>query len=134
MHDCRWVESPAGPDGRGLEDWNVEAVLGFAPLRLFWLSNIAAGQWRGRHAHRESQLATFAVNGRCRILLDDGQATQVVTIEERGPGLLIGPWIWHDLYEFSPGAAVLVVASTTYSEADYIRDHATFVREAAARR
>ena len=130
---CRWVESPTRPDGSGMETWNVRAALGFDAPRLFWLTNVAEGQWRGRHAHRDSILATFAVNGQCRILLDDGRQKQVVTIRERGPGLLIGPWIWHDLYEFSAGAAILVVASTTYAESDYIRDYEAFLRGAAAR-
>lgn len=134
MKGCRWVDPPVAADGEGLEGWTVREKLGFDAPRLFWLTGIADGQWRGRHAHRDSILATFALNGRCLITLDDGLHKQVVALEEKGPGLVIGPWIWHDLYDFSPAAAILVVASTTYSEADYIRDYENFLRESGARR
>lgn len=134
MNGCRWVAPPVDAFGNGIETWAIAQELGFEAPRLFWLSNIAQGQWRGRHAHRESVLATFAVNGRCRMTLDDGQDKQIVELTENGPGLVVGAWIWHELYEFSPDAAILVIASTTYSEADYIRDYDVFLAEAAARR
>lgn len=134
MPGCRWVEPPVDTQGNGIETWAIAEKLGFEAPRLFWLTSIAKGQWRGRHAHRESILATFAVNGRCRITLDDSEHKQIVELRERGPGLIVGPWIWHDLFDFSENAVVLVVASTPYLEAEYIRDYETFLKEAAARR
>ena len=65
--------------------------------------------------------------------LDDAEQKQVVELKENGPGLLVGPWIWHDLYDFSPNAVILVVASTHYNEAEYIRDYERFIREATER-
>lgn len=134
IEGCHWIDPPVTRDGDGVEGWAIGRAVGFEAPRLFWLTSIAQGQWRGRHAHRDLILVTFAVNGRCRVTLDDGERSQVVNLEERGPGLVIGPWIWHDLYEFSPAAAILVIASTGYAEADYIRDYVTFVSEARARR
>lgn len=133
MSGCRWVEAPAEGGGRPIEQWSIDEELGFETPRLFWLTDIAPGQWRGRHAHRESILATFCVSGRCRITLDDARRKQVVTLDDNGPGLIVGPWIWHELDHFSPDAVVLVVASTRYTEAEYIRNYETFLREAAAR-
>jgi hypothetical protein len=66
--------------------------------------------------------------------LDDGKAKQVVALRDDGPGLLVDPWIWHDLFDFSPGCVIVVVASTLFDEAEYIRDYDTFLREAKARR
>lgn len=133
LSGCRWVSPPVNSEGDGIETWAVAERLGFAAPRVFWLTGIAKGQWRGRHAHRDSILATFAVNGRCRMTLDDGVRKQGVELKARGPGLIIGPWIWHDLFDFEGDAVILVVASTPYLEADYIRDYDTFVREAADR-
>ena len=133
LHGCRWVEPPVDSGGNGIENWSMAEKLGFEAPRVFWLTNVASGQWRGRHAHRDSILATFAVNGSCRLTLDDARQKQIVELKERGPGLVIGPWIWHDLYDFSAGAAVYVIASTRYSEADYIRDYATFIEDANRR-
>ena len=134
MHGCRWIAAPAEGAGHSVETWDLRALVGFTPQRVFWLTDIAQGQWRGRHAHRESILATFAVAGSCRLTLDNGEEKQVVDLRDGGPGLIVGPWIWHDLFDFSPGCVVLVVASTLYNETEYIRDYDTFLQEATARR
>lgn len=134
MDGCRWVEAPAEDRHRSVETWDLEKLVGFSVRRVFWLTKIAGGQWRGRHAHRESILATFAVHGSCRLTLDDSQEKQIVELRDDGPGLIVGPWIWHDLFEFSPSTVILVAASTLYDEAEYIRDYNTFLREARARR
>lgn len=132
MNRCRWVEPPSEGPQRSVETWNLDALLGFPTQRIFWLTNIAEGQWRGRHAHRESVLATFAVVGGCRLTLDDGQDKQVVELRHDGSGLIIGPMIWHDLFDFLPSSVILVAASTLYDEAEYIRDYTTFLRESRA--
>lgn len=132
MNGCRWVE-PASEDAqRSVETWSLDALLGFSTQRIFWLTNIAEGQWRGRHAHRESVLATFAVVGGCRLTLDDGQSRQIVELHHDGPGVIIGRLIWHDLFDFLPSSVILVAASTLYDEAEYIRDYTTFLRESRA--
>ncbi|CAN5721198.1 N/A [soil metagenome] len=133
MDGCRWIAAPAEGRDRGVETWDLATLVGFKTLRVFWLTNIAEGQWRGRHAHRESTLATFAVAGSCRLTLDNGDAKQVVELRDDGPGLIVGPWIWHDLFDFSPGCVIVVAASTRYDEAEYIRDYDAFLREAKAR-
>lgn len=132
MPGCRWTDPPVDASGNGMESWRIPERLGFDVVRIFWLTSLQENQWRGRHAHRESILGTFVVNGRCRLTLDNGREQQMVELRENGPGLIIGPWIWHDLYDFSPNAVVLVLASTLYDEAEYVRDYDTFVREATA--
>ena len=107
--------------------------LPFQPLRLFWLHHIAPGQWRGRHGHRESELLLVALQGGCRVHLDDGRAQEAVTIEDPARALYVGTWVWHELTDFSAGAAILVVASSLYDEAEYLRDYDVFLREAKVR-
>jgi hypothetical protein len=34
--------------------------------------------------------------------------------------------IWHEMYDFSPGCVLIVLADDWYDEADYIRDYAAF--------
>jgi hypothetical protein len=133
MDGCRWIAAPAEGSERAVETWDLQALVGFRTLRVFWLTNIAEGQWRGRHAHRESTLATFVAAGSCRLTLDDGEAKQIVTLRDDGTGLIVDPWIWHDLFDFSPGCVIVVAASTLYDEAEYIRDYGTFLREAKTR-
>ena len=131
---CRWLSIPGVADQRGnLNFLAFDEKLGFMPRRLFWLHNIAPGQWRGRHGHRESHLVTLVMNGSCRLHLDDGKVKEVVELNDAGWALHIGPMVWHELTEFTPNTTILVIASTLYDEGEYLRDYEAFKREAAGR-
>lgn len=132
--NCRWIAVPGAADGRGRINFlEVGKGLPFRPQRLFWLHHIAPGQWRGRHGHRESELILVALQGGCRVHLDDGRATEQVMLDDPAKALYVGTWVWHELAEFTPPAAVLVIASTLYDDGEYLRDYDSFRREATAR-
>jgi hypothetical protein len=132
--NCRWIAVPGAADARGRINFlEVDKGLPFRPQRLFWLHHIAPGQWRGRHGHRESELILVALQGGCRVDLDDGRATEQVMLDDPAKALYVGTWVWHELTDFAPQAAVLVIASTLYDDAEYLRDHDAFRREATAR-
>jgi hypothetical protein len=132
--DCRWIAVPGAVDARGKVNFlQLGKGLDFQPKRLFWLHGIAAGQWRGRHAHRESQLLLVALHGRCRVDLDDGTVKEAVTLDDPARALYLAPWIWHELTDFAPGSAILVAASTLFDEAEYLRDYEAFKKGLAAR-
>lgn len=38
--------------------------------------------------------------------------------------------IWREMYDFTEGAVLLVLASRRYTEADYIRDYGQYLQEA----
>ena len=131
---CRWISVPGAADVRGRINFlQLGKGLDFEPLRLFWLHHIAPGQWRGRHGHRESKLLLVAMNGGCRIDLDDGFVRETVTLDDPARALYLAPWVWHELADFAPQSAVLVVSSSLYDEADYLRDYEAFKREARER-
>jgi hypothetical protein len=134
IRNCRWIAVPGATDARGRLNF-IEAGKGlpFAPQRLFWLHHIAPGQWRGRHGHRRTELVLVALHGGCRLMLDDGRTTDQVWLDDPAKALYMGTWVWHELTDFSPDSAVLVVASTLYDESEYLRDYDTFKREALAR-
>lgn len=44
--------------------------------------------------------------------------------------LCIGHMIWREMYDFTEGAVLLVLASRHYTEADYIRDYGQYLQEA----
>jgi len=127
---CRWLAVPGAADARGSVNFlELGKGLDFKPKRLFWLHHIAPGQWRGRHAHRDSQLLFVALHGGCQVCLDDGSVKETVKLEDPTRGLYMAPWVWHELTDFAPESAILVVASTLFDEADYLRDYETFKRE-----
>ena len=47
--------------------------------------------------------------------------------------LYVGTWVWHELTDFTPDAAILVIASTLYEDAEYLRDYEAFKHEAVSR-
>jgi len=129
---CKWFDAPShGSTGEGWNTWITAGDIGFEVKRAFWLTGVPPLEWRGRHAHRESILATFAISGRCRMFLDDGAATQTVDLEGSAHGLIVGNWVWHELTDFAPGTVVLVLASTSYFEGEYLRNYDTFLSEVA---
>lgn len=132
--DCRWISVPGAADARGQVNFlALDQKLGFVPRRLFWLHHIAPGQWRGRHGHRESHLITLVLNGSCKVHLDDGTVKETVVLDDPSRALHIAPYVWHELTDFAPQTVILVIASTPFDEAEYLRDYETFKREAAAR-
>jgi hypothetical protein len=132
--NCNWIAVRGAVDERGRINFlEVGRDLPFRPQRLFWLHHIAPGQWRGRHGHRESELALVALHGGCRVLLDDGTVKEEVTIDDPARALYVGTWVWHELTHFTADAAILVVASALYDEAEYLRDYDVFRREVATR-
>jgi len=132
--NCRWIAMRGAVDERGRLNF-IEGGkdLPFQPQRLFWLHHIAPGQWRGRHGHRRCELALVALHGGCRIALDDGRTTETVSLDDPARALYVGPWVWHELVDFTPAAAILVIASRLYEEGDYLRDYDAFKREAMSR-
>ncbi|EMG3188544.1 WxcM-like domain-containing protein [Escherichia coli] len=42
--------------------------------------------------------------------------------------LLIEPYIWHEMYDFSDDCVLLVIADDFYKESDYIRNYDDFIR------
>jgi len=132
--DCRWVPVPGASDVRGWVNFlELGKALDYQPRRIFWLHHVAPGQWRGRHGHRESKLLFVALNGSCQAHLDDGKVKETVTLNDPTTALYVAPWVWHELTDFAPQTAVMIIASSLYEEAEYLRDYDVFKREVAER-
>ena len=132
--DCKWVPVPGASDVRGSVNFlEMGKALDYQPRRIFWLHHVAPGQWRGRHGHRESKLLFVALNGCCRAHLDDGKVKETVTLNDPTTALYVAPWVWHELTDFAPQTAVMIIASSLYDEAEYLRDYDVFKREVVER-
>lgn len=115
-------------------DWRGQLValeenknIPFAVKRVYFMYDTKEGVVRGRHAHRELWQILFCVAGACTISLDDGKEKIAVRLEHPYRGLLIGPGIWREMYDFTKGAVLMVLASEYYDESDYIRDYDVFL-------
>ena len=70
---------------------------------------------------------------RLEITVDDGFRRDRFLLDHPSRGLLIGPMVWRNLINFSPGAVGLVLASAHYDERDYYREYDDFLRDARRR-
>ena len=108
----------------------IEAMkdLPFEIKRVYYIYDTLEGVRRGFHAHRNLQQILVCVSGSCKIHLDNGTDTAEVTLDQPNVGLYIANDMWREMYDFTPGAVLLVLASEYYDEADYIRNYADFIK------
>lgn len=104
-----------------------EKEIPFDVKRIYYMFDTKQGVRRGFHAHRKLEQILVCVNGTCKIHLDDGMETAEVNLNNPMEGLYIGNNYWREMYDFSDGAVLLVLASELYDENDYIRNYEEFL-------
>lgn len=99
----------------------------FEIKRVYYLYDTGENVRRGYHAHRNLEQILICIHGSCKVLLDNGTERKKVYLEKPYEGLYIPNDMWREMYDFSPDAVLLVLASEYYDEDDYIRDYQQFV-------
>ena len=95
--------------------------------RIYYIHHVKDNARRGFHAHKDLKQVLICISGSCSLLLDDGTEKANLRLSNPSEGLLIDAPIWREMYDFSPGAVLLVLASDYYDEDDYIRNYQTFL-------
>ena len=119
---------PHGDDRGQLVAIEENKDLPFDVKRIYYIYDTLPGVRRGFHAHRNLQQVLLCVNGSCKIHLDNGFDTAEVLLDKPNVGLYISNDMWREMYDFTPGAVLLVLASEYYDEADYIRNYDDFIK------
>jgi WxcM-like, C-terminal len=129
VDDCRLIELPRieRPEG-SITAVEAGLTLPFDFARVYYIYDLVGGSERGGHAHLELEQLLVAVMGAFTVVLDDGRGRREVELNRAYLGLYIPRLIWRELHNFSSGAVCVVLASISYSEADYVRDHDAFLR------
>jgi dTDP-4-dehydrorhamnose 3,5-epimerase-like enzyme len=105
----------------------AEGHIPFPIRRVYYIYDVQGDSRRGFHAHKNLQQVLICIHGSCKILMDNGTEKENVLLDSPNEGLLIENNIWREMYDFSPGAVLLVLASQHYDESDYIRNYDDFL-------
>lgn len=96
--------------------------------RVYYMYSTTEGVTRGYHAHKNLQQILICVHGSCKIRLDNGKEKEIVVLDNPNEGLYVTNNMWREMFDFSPDAVLMVLASEYYDEADYIRDYDEFLK------
>ncbi len=100
--------------------------LPFPVRRVFWTYGIPGGVARGNHANKQTEEVLVAVSGSIEIEAEWAGGKETFTLSSPTSGLYIPALCWTTLH-FSEAAVAVCLASTDFSEDDYIRDYAAFL-------
>lgn len=131
IKECLLIELPKITDPRG----NLSFIEGgqqipFDIKRVYYLYDVPGGSDRGSHAHKNLHQFIVAMSGSFDVVLDDGKEKKRFYLNRSYNGLYVCPMMWRNLDNFSSGSVCMVLASEYYSEVDYIRDYADFIKQA----
>lgn len=120
------------PDLRG----NLTAIeqcgdVPFEIRRVYWIFDVPGGENRGGHAYRRAQELIIALSGSFDLTVDDGSQCDCFRLNRSYYAVYVPAGTWRQMSNFSTNSIALVLSSTDYDEADYIRNYDDFKRYAA---
>jgi len=132
VQNCRLINLPKILDDRGnLSFIEAGRPIPFVIKRVYWIYDVPGGENRGGHAYKTLQEFFVALSGSFDVVLDDGQARKVVSLNRSYFGLYVPNMIWRHLENFSTNAVCMILASQPYNASDYLRDYTEFKRVTA---
>jgi hypothetical protein len=126
---CRVINLKKISDPRG----NLTFIEGgnhipFEIRRVFFLYDVPGGAWRAGHALQTCQQFILAVSGSFDVIVDDGTERERFHLNRSYYGILIPPFIWREIDNFSSGSVCMALASELYNEKDYLRNYDLFLQ------
>jgi len=100
----------------------------FPIQRVYWLHDLNPLEVRGHHAHLKLQQLMVAVSGSIEIEFDNGRDCRTEVLDRATEALYVPPGLWRRIRALELHSTLLVFASASFEESDYIRDYDTFVQ------
>lgn len=104
----------------------IEKDIPFDIKRVYWIYGVPQGEARGNHANRITYQYLVAVKGCVHICLENKEGRKHYHLDSPDKGLLIPPYTWNELLEFSEDAVLLVLSSEPYRPEMYINSYEEF--------
>ena len=95
--------------------------------RVFYIYGTQNKVSRGDHSHYNTKQYLIAVNGSCKVTLDNGKTKQIFDLDEPNKGLFQDALIWGTMHDFSDDCVLLVFANDCYKSEDYITNYSKFL-------
>ena len=83
---------------------------------------------RGNHAHKNLTQFLVCINGRCKIICDDGLSKKEINLYSPSQLLKIPNQIWSEQFYEVENSSLLVMCDDIYYENDYIRNYDLFLK------
>ena len=101
----------------------------FEIKRVFYIFDVNPNAIRGRHANRDSEFLFVALNGSCKIKIDNGKIQETLILNNPKQGLYVGKMLWKEMFDFSKGCVLLVMSNTPYNKGEYINDYMMYAHK-----
>ena len=125
--EVRLIQLPILEDFRGnLSFFEGTSHIPFEMQRSYWIYDVPGGQTRGGHSFKRQHEFIVALSGSFDVKLNDGVSDKTYSLNRSYYGLYVPNMIWREMLNFSTNSLALIVSSTHYSDADYIRDYNIF--------
>ena len=117
------IDLPKFLDLRGNLSFIEEDIhIPFQVKRVYWIYDVPGGEHRGGHAFGRTEELIVALSGSFDVVLLDGLKEFRFSLNRSYYGVHVPKMVWRMLENFSTNSVALIIASTEYSESDYIRD------------
>jgi len=97
----------------------IEDVLPFTIKRIFYIYGVDKSR-RGGHRHHKTIQAAICIKGRCKIRNNNGTKEETFILKKPSQCLILEQKDWHEMFDFSKNAILMVLASENFTESDYI--------------
>lgn len=97
----------------------IENVLPFQINRVFYIYGVD-NSVRGGHRHHKTIQAAICIKGTCNIYNNDNIKENVFHLDKPSECLILEPRDWHQMFDFSEDAILMVLASENFDQKDYI--------------
>lgn len=97
----------------------IEKVIPFDIKRIFYIYGVDDSK-RGGHRHHKTIQAAVCIKGSCTIYNNNGKGEHEFQLNSPSKCLILNPEDWHTMYDFTPDAILMVLASEYFDKEDYI--------------
>ena len=113
-----FIELKTHTDARGSLN-SIDHILPFDIKRIYYIYNVNESLNRGGHRHFETVEGLICMHGNFTVLIDNGKEKKEYNLNSPSQILIMEIGDWHVMYNLSPDAVLMGIASTNYDPKDY---------------